>query len=473
MSEYDIVIGLEIHAELKTKTKVFCACKNQFGSIPNSNTCPVCVGLPGSLPVLNREAVKKTILAGLVIDGIINERGIFERKNYFYPDLSKAYQISQLENSIVLGGHITLDSGKKIRINRIHLEEDAGKLTHRTEAVGTLIDYNRGGIPLAECVTEPDISSVEEAVEFLSKLQQRFIYAGVADCKMEEGGMRCDVNLSVKKKGASVLGTRTETKNLNSFKMVARAIEFEAKRQIELLESGERIVQETRKWDDNKGKGFAMRSKETSQDYRYFPDPDLLWIKISKEDIESLKKELPMLPEQRKQKYMTEYGLPEYDANVLTSKKEWSDYYDECCAFAKNKKALANWIMVDMLAKMKEEPQNNAMPLSPKQLGDVVNLLEDKKISRTNAKDLFLGLWRTSLDAFSLAKESGWLEGVADDVLHGIVESVILNNPKAVQDYALDSDRVFRFFVGQVMKETKGKANAEIVSRFLKEFLHD
>ena len=275
MQDYDIVIGLEVHAELKTKSKVFCSCKNQFGSLPNTNCCPVCVGLPGALPILNKKAVELVIKAGLSIDSEINNLAVFERKNYFYPDLAKAYQISQLVRPICVGGYIDLKE-RRVRVNRIHLEEDAGKLIHSTQAIGTLIDYNRGGVPLMELVTEPDITSADEAVEFLTKLRQRYIFADVADCKMEQGGMRCDVNISVKPKGSTVLGERTEMKNLNSFKSVHRAITYEANRQIEILRNGGKISQETRKWDDNHGKSISMRKKETSQDYRYFPDPDML-----------------------------------------------------------------------------------------------------------------------------------------------------------------------------------------------------
>ena len=317
MQDYDIVIGLEVHSELKTNSKVFCSCKNQFGQEPNTNCCPVCVGLPGALPVLNKKAVELVIKAGLTMDCEINDIAVFERKNYFYPDLAKAYQISQLVKPICVGGHIDLEN-KTVRLNRIHLEEDAGKLVHSTAAIGTLIDYNRGGVPLMELVTEPDISSADEAVEFLTKLRQRLIYAGVAECKMEQGGMRCDVNISVKKRGSLELGERTEMKNLNSFKSVYRAINYEANRQIEVLKNGGKIVQETRKWDDNHNRSISMRKKETSSDYRYFPDPDMLAVEIPREDVEALRKTLPLMPEELKARYISEYGLSEYESEILT-----------------------------------------------------------------------------------------------------------------------------------------------------------
>ena len=354
---YDVVIGLEIHAELNTKTKVFCSCKNQFGDEPNTNTCPVCTGMPGALPILNRHAVELAIKSGLSFGCAISPYSVFERKNYFYPDLSKAYQISQLVYPLCVGGKIVLDSGKTIRLNRIHLEEDAGKLTHISKAVGTLVDYNRGGTPLIEMVTEPDISSADEAVEFLKKVREALVFEGIANCKMEEGGMRCDVNLSLKPKGSKEYGTRTEMKNLNSFKSVQRAIEYEAKRQAEILSTGGVIVQETRKWDDDKGKSSAMRTKEQAQDYRYFPDPDLLPLEISKEDVEAIAKEMVMLPADRRNMYVEKFGLPEYDAQILTSTKYISDYFEKCVSYFDAPKKISNWIMVDLLKLVKEQDE--------------------------------------------------------------------------------------------------------------------
>ena len=468
MQEYDVVIGLEVHSELKTNAKVFCSCKNQFGQTPNTNCCPVCVGLPGALPVLNKKAVELVIKAGLTMDCEINDLAVFERKNYFYPDLAKAYQISQLVRPICIGGKIKLKN-KEVRLNRIHLEEDAGKLVHSTAAIGTLIDYNRGGVPLMELVTEPDISSAEEAVEFLTKLRQRLIFAGVAECKMEQGGMRCDVNISVKKKGSKELGERTEMKNLNSFKSVYRAINYEANRQIEVLENGGKIVQETRKWDDNHGKSVSMRKKETSSDYRYFPDPDMLAVEIPREDVENLKKTLPLMPEELKAKYMTEYGLTEYESDILTKEKDLSDYFNETVENFNKPKEVSNWILTEVLSKLKEG--NDEILISPKDLAKILKLVENKTVTRTNAKEILTRVWENGEDIDKLAKEYGG--NVDNEALKKIVETIINGNPKAVEDYRTSDtpEKVFRWFIGQVMKETRGKANAVKAEEYVKELL--
>ena len=468
MQEYDVVIGLEVHSELKTNAKVFCSCKNQFGQAPNTNCCPVCVGLPGALPVLNKKAVELVIKAGLTMDCEINDLAVFERKNYFYPDLAKAYQISQLVRPICIGGKIKLKN-KEVRLNRIHLEEDAGKLVHSTAAIGTLIDYNRGGVPLMELVTEPDISSAEEAVEFLTKLRQRLIFAGVAECKMEQGGMRCDVNISVKKKGSKELGERTEMKNLNSFKSVYRAINYEANRQIEVLENGGKIVQETRKWDDNHGKSVSMRKKETSSDYRYFPDPDMLAVEIPREDVENLKKTLPLMPEELKVKYMTEYGLTEYESDILTKEKDLSDYFNETVENFNKPKEVSNWILTEVLSKLKEG--NDEILISPKDLAKILKLVENKTVTRTNAKEILTRVWENGEDIDKLAKEYGG--NVDNEALKKIVETIINGNPKAVEDYRTSDtpEKVFRWFIGQVMKETRGKANAVKAEEYVKELL--
>ncbi len=468
MQEYDVVIGLEVHSELKTNAKVFCSCKNQFGQAPNTNCCPVCVGLPGALPVLNKKAVQLVIKAGLTMDCEINNLAVFERKNYFYPDLAKAYQISQLVRPICIGGHIELKN-KKVRLNRIHLEEDAGKLVHSTAAIGTLIDYNRGGVPLMELVTEPDISSADEAVEFLTKLRQRLIFAGVAECKMEQGGMRCDVNISVKKKGSNVFGERTEMKNLNSFKSVYRAIQYESKRQIEVLENGGKIVQETRKWDDNHGKSVSMRKKETSSDYRYFPDPDMLAVEISKENVEEIRKTLPPMPEELKERYIGEYGLSEYESDILTKEKELSDYFNETIKNINNPKEVSNWILTEVLNKVKDE--DGEIKISPKELAELIKLVEKKTVTRTNAKEMLTRIWENGEKIENLVKDFGG--NVEDDELKTIVENIIKNNPKAVDDYKTSPtpEKVFRWFIGQVMKETRGKANASKAEEYVKELL--
>lgn len=468
MQDYDIVIGLEVHSELKTNSKVFCSCKNQFGQEPNTNCCPVCVGLPGALPVLNKKAVELVIKAGLTMDCEINDIAVFERKNYFYPDLAKAYQISQLVKPICVGGHIDLEN-KTVRLNRIHLEEDAGKLVHSTAAIGTLIDYNRGGVPLMELVTEPDISSADEAVEFLTKLRQRLIYAGVAECKMEQGGMRCDVNISVKKRGSLELGERTEMKNLNSFKSVYRAINYEANRQIEVLKNGGKIVQETRKWDDNHNRSISMRKKETSSDYRYFPDPDMLAVEIPREDVEALRKTLPLMPEELKARYISEYGLSEYESEILTRENHLSDYFNKTISFYNNPKEVCNWILTEILSRI-ESSEN--ISISPENLAKLLKLVESKEVTRTNAKEMLSRIMENGEEIEALIKEYGG--GVDETALKALVENIVISNPKAVEDYKTSDtpEKVFRWFTGQVMKETKGKANASKAEEFIRELLN-
>ena len=467
MKQYDIVIGLEIHAELNTKTKVFCGCKNEFGSEPNTNCCPVCVGLPGALPVLNKKAVELTIKAGLALGCEINDLAVFERKNYFYPDLSKAYQISQLVRPLCLGGGIELESGKFVRLNRIHLEEDAGKLIHKKATIGTLVDYNRGGIPLMEMVTEPDISSADEAIEFLMNLRRTLIYAGIANCKMEEGGMRCDVNLSIKEKGSDVLGTRTEMKNLNSFKMVKRAIEYEAKRQIEALENGEKIVQQTRKWDDNKGKSFPMRSKENSNDYRYFPDPDLLSIEIAREDVEEIRATIPPLAQDRKKIYVEKYNLPEYDAKILTNEKFVSDYFEKALSLLNMPKQISNWIMTEVLRELKDhETEDLEQIITAQNLVAIIKAVEDGKISRPNSKALFEIIVQKTLAgenvaALDVAKDAGMLGGFDDAALENSINEVLVEFADAMKDFEKSPDKVIRFYMGKVMQKSKGLANPQ------------
>lgn len=463
IEDYDIVIGLEVHAELKTKTKVFCSCRNEFGDEPNSNCCPVCVGLPGALPIINKKAVELTIMAGLTIGSSFSEVAVFERKNYFYPDLAKSYQISQLEKPICVGGQITLDSGKNIRINRIHLEEDAGKLIHKNDRIGTLIDYNRGGVPLIEMVTEPDISSGAEAVEFLTKYRSLLMFAGVADCKMEQGGLRCDVNLSVKRKGQKELGTRTEMKNLNSFKMVQRAIEYEAKRQIEELEAGKQIVQETRKWDDNRGKSFAMRSKEESQDYRYFPDPDILAVKITQQDIDRAKSQMPESAMSKKERYVHELKLPEYDAKILTSDKQTALFFESVLALTGEAKETSNWIMTDVLKKCKEKDvESKEEVISSKNLAYIINATKSKQLTRVNAKELFERVCFTKLDAKEEAEKLGFLSTISSLELDKLINDVFLENQKAILDYEKEPVKVENYFIGQLMKKTAGKADVAV-----------
>ena len=469
--DYDVVIGLEVHAELNTNTKVFCSCPNHFGSDTNTNCCPVCIGLPGALPILNKKAVELTIKAGLCMGCRINDIAVFERKNYFYPDLSKAYQISQLERPICIGGGVQLDNGKFIRLNRIHLEEDAGKLIHKNASIGTLIDYNRGGVPLIEMVSEPDITSADEAVEYLNKLRNNLVYAGIADCKMEQGGMRCDVNLSVKKKGSDELGTRTEMKNLNSFRSVQRAIEYETMRQIELVEAGGVVRQETRKWDDEKGESFSMRSKESANDYRYFPDPDLLSVKIERDLVEKLKAELPKLPMERRKIYLEEYSLPEYDVDILLSQKEISDFFDEALTYYNEPKTLSNWIMTEVLKYVKTEEEFK-MPLKAKALTEVLEMYDQKALSQANAKSLIEKLINEGGDAKELAKKYNLINDISDDAVEEALKQIIEANPKAREDYKVNPDKISTFFVGQVMRATKGKANPDKVKELLNKYLN-
>jgi len=464
MKDYDVVIGLEIHAELKTNTKVFCSCKNAFGSEPNTNVCPVCIGLPGTLPIINKKAVELAIKAGLCMGCEISPVAVFERKNYFYPDLCKAYQISQLQKPICLGGGIKLDSGKFIRLNRIHLEEDAGKLIHVNSTVGTLIDYNRGGVPLIEIVTEPDITCAEDAVEFLAKLKSNLIFGGIADCRMEQGGMRCDVNLSVKPKGSDKLGTRTEMKNLNSFKMVQRAIKYEAERQIEVLEEGGTIKQQTRKWDDNRNKSFTMRSKEEAQDYRYFPDPDILSISISRELVDHIKGEIPRLAPERIAYYMETLSLPEYDSKILTSEYYIAEYFEACLAAFDKPKVVSNWVMTEVLRKQKESLTEdlNAV-ISVKNLVDIMKMVEDKTITRSNGKELFELVAFSGKDARKTAEEEGMIVKFDEGALTKTIDEVFEQNSKAVPDYKKDPEKVTNFFIGQTMRMTKGTAKIEFI----------
>lgn len=466
MKEYDVVIGLEIHAELKTKTKVFCSCKNEFGAEPNQNTCPVCTGMPGALPIINKKAVELCIKSGLCFGSSISNYAVMERKNYFYPDLSKAYQISQMVYPICIGGEIQLSNGKIKRLNRIHLEEDAGKLTHISKSIGSLVDYNRGGTPLIEIVTEPDFSSAEEVDEFLKRVREALVFADIADCKMEEGGMRCDVNLSLKEKGSSILGTRTEMKNLNSFKSVMRAIEYEIKRQTEVLNSGEKVTQETRKWDDAKGKNTTMRSKEEAQDYRYFPDPDILPISISQEDIERIKREMPLLPVQRRKLYIEEFGLPKYDAEILTISKYISDYFETCVKLFNMPKKISNWIMVDLFKLIKEQEQVS-FPISPEHLVEIIKMVEEKTINKTVGIQLLEKVIETKEDPKSIANQMGLLTTISEEQILSILQKLKNENPKVCNDYKTSGEKVVGFIIGYVMKNTGGKANSMLVKKLI------
>lgn len=466
--QYDVIIGLEVHAELKTQTKCFCSCKNEYSKIPNSNCCPVCVGLPGALPILNKYAVEQTIRAGLALGFEINNTAIFERKNYFYPDLSKAYQISQLEKPICINGHLRVGE-KDIPINRIHLEEDAGKLVH--EGNQTYIDYNRGGVPLIELVTdalkEPHMETADEAIEFLTKLKQIYIYAGVSDCELEKGQMRADVNISLKPKGSKEFGTKVEMKNIMGFRSIHRAIEYEIERQKEILDDGGTIEQETRKWDFEKCESYTLRSKENAEDYRYFPDPDLLAVHISNEDIERIKSTLPILPSQLREKFINEYGLSEYDTDVILAEKEVTDLFNECLKLYFKPKTVANWITTEILARIKGGAK---LDISKENLVWIMMAVDERKIQRNSAKDLLSFVWGTSLNAEDEAKKQGTLADLSDDFVMEILDKVLTEKSQVVEQFKREQDpKILNFLVGQVMKETRGKASAQDVMEKLKE----
>ncbi len=467
--DYDVFIGLEIHVEQKTNTKIFCSCRNAFGSEPNTNCCPVCLGLPGALPIINQQAVRNTIKAGLALGCEINDIAVFERKNYFYPDLAKTYQISQLVKPICLGGGVQLDNGKFVKLNRIHLEEDAGKLIHVNEKVGSLIDFNRAGVPLMEIVTEGLISPMEnadEVVEFVTKLRNTIIYTGVAECKMEEGGMRVDVNLSVRPKGSTEYGTRTEMKNLNSYKLITKAISYEMARQIAVIEAGGKVTQETRRWNDALEQTESLRSKEDSQDYRYFPDPDILAISIDRYEVKRIQGTLPILPERLRKIFKEEYGLPEYDIEVILKDKDTSKFYTDCVELFNEPKTISNWLMTNVMAKVKEGITGE-IEISPKQFTDIISMTTARKISKQNAMEIFSQVWGTTQDVPSLAKSLGMLNDMSSDELYKIIDDILVANPQAVNQYATDGDKILNFLTGQTMRMTKGKADSKLVRDYL------
>lgn len=472
---YVPVIGLEVHTELKTNSKIFCSCKNEFNPNPNVNCCPICVGMPGALPSLNKKAVEYTVKAGLALNCEINTITRWERKNYFYPDLPKAYQISQAQAPICLGGYMEIETQngpKKIRINHIHLEEDAGKLVH-SQFGGSLIDYNRGGVPLIEIVTEPDIASADEAIAFLENLRALLKYIGVSDCRMEQGSLRCDVNISLHKPGEP-FGTRVEMKNLASFKAVHRAINYEISRQTEILNSGGKIEQETRRWDDEKGRSFSMRSKEDAQDYRYFPDADLPQVNISREFVEKVKNTLPLLPKERAQKYISEYNLPQYDAQILTSERAIADFFDECVAVYNNPKMISNWIMTDVMRKLKEsDSEEIKLPISAKNFAKMLKLHADNVINQPAAKTLFEYMWDkdSQTDPEELVQKLNLAQISDAGELENIIKDIIDKNPAAANDVRSGNKKAIAFFVGQVMKATKGKANPKTVNEILEKLL--
>ena len=463
MKQYETVIGLEVHVELATRTKIFCGCSTAFGGAPNTHTCPVCTGMPGSLPVLNKKVVEFALKAGLATNCHINQYCKYDRKNYFYPDNPQNYQISQLYLPICHDGWVEIQTSagkKKIRIHEMHMEEDAGKLIHDEWEDCSLVDYNRSGVPLIEIVSEPDMRSAEEVIAYLEKLRCTMQYLGVSDCKLQEGSMRADVNLSIREVGSDTFGTRTEMKNLNSFKAIARAIEGERERQIELLEMGRPVVQETRRWDDNKESSHAMRSKEDAKDYRYFPDPDLPPIHISDQWIQDTKSQLPEFREEKQQRYQKEYGLPAYDAEILTESRHLADLFEETATLSGNPKKTANWFMGEVLRLVKEkgmEPEK--VHFSAKHLADLLDMVEKKQVSAQNAKRVFEKVFDQDIDPVVYIEEKG-LKIVEDTgLLKSTVTRILDENPEPLTQLLEGKDKVMGYFVGLIMKELKGKAN--------------
>ncbi len=473
--QYETVIGLEVHVELATKTKIFCGCSTAFGGAPNTHTCPVCTGMPGSLPVLNKQVVEYAVAVGLATNCQITQYCKFDRKNYFYPDNPQNYQISQLYLPICRNGHVDIETEqgtKAIGIHEIHMEEDAGKLIHDEWEDCSLVDYNRSGVPLIEIVSEPDMRSAEEVIAYLEKLRMTVQYLGASDCKLNEGSMRADVNLSVREVGAKEFGTRTEMKNLNSFKAITHAIEGERERQIELLESGKEVVQETRRWDDAKEYSYAMRSKEDAQDYRYFPDPDLVPVYISDEWLAAIRDKQPEFREAKMARYKEEFDIPEYDIGIITDSKHMADLFEETVAICKQPKKVSNWLMGETLRLLKEKSMDpEDIRFSPENLAKLIGLVDAKAINSSVAKEVFEVMFEQDVDPEHYVEEKG-LKTVNDEgALRKTIEEVIAANPQSVEDYHNGKDRAIGFLVGQTMKAMKGKADPALVNQILKELL--
>jgi len=469
--KYEAVIGLEVHAQLLTNTKLFCGCSTKFGSPPNTNVCPVCLGHPGTLPVTNKQAIEFSVLMGLAVNCRINKSSVFARKNYFYPDLPKGYQISQFEEPICEDGFIEIsyedEKLKIIRIKRIHLEEDAGKSIH-DQGSGTLVDLNRCGTPLIEIVTEPDISSAKEAYEYLTSLKQIITYLGICDGNMEEGSLRCDANVSVRLKGEKELGTKTEVKNMNSFRNVERAIDFEINRQVEIIEDGGIVTQETLLWNADLNEVFPMRSKEESHDYRYFPDPDLLPVIVSEEWKNKIVNYMPELPKVRKQRFINDYKIPEYDSEILTSSKELADYYENVLRVTDDYKSASNWVMGDILKVINENKISiTEFIVSPDNIGKLINLINNKTISTTIGKEVFAELLKENKDPQIIINEKNLVQISDSSQLETIIDEIIASNEKQVEEYRNGKEKVLGFLVGQIMRETKGKANPQVVNEIL------
>lgn len=473
--KYEAVIGLEVHAQMLTDTKIFCGCSTKFGSEPNTQTCPVCIGMPGVLPVLNKKALEFAIRTGFATNCKISSCSRFARKNYFYPDLPKGYQISQFENPICEHGYIEIvvDSEiKKIGITRIHMEEDAGKNIHEGTGNYSFVDLNRTGVPLMEIVSEPDIRSPKEAAEYMKKLRTILRYLGVCDGNMEQGSLRCDANVSIRPVGQKEYGTRAEVKNINSFKFVEKALEYEIKRQIRVIEDGGRVIQETRLWDSNKNMTESMRGKEEAHDYRYFPEPDLVPIMADKMWIDEIKAALPELPDVRRKRFVSEYGIPEYDADLLTSEKAIAEWFEQAVKAGGQPKAVSNWMMGDLMRLLNEENKTiEACPLKPQHLAVMLGLIDKGTISGKIAKTVFEEMYKTGKDAESVVSDKGLVQVSDEGVIEKAIDDVITKSPKEVERFKAGEEKLLGFFVGQVMKATKGKANPQLLNELLKKKL--
>ncbi|SEM43843.1 aspartyl/glutamyl-tRNA(Asn/Gln) amidotransferase subunit B [Paenibacillus sp. cl141a] len=475
-SKYETVIGLEVHVELHTHSKIFCGCSTAFGAPPNTHTCPICLGHPGVLPVLNRQAVEYAIKAAMALNCTIGDVSKFDRKNYFYPDSPKAYQISQYDQPIGENGWIDIEvdgKTKRIGITRLHLEEDAGKLTHVDGGYASLVDFNRVGTPLVEIVSEPEISTPEEAKAYLEKMRAIMQYCDVSDVKMEEGSLRCDANISLRPWGQKEFGTKAELKNMNSFRGVQRGLEYEQFRQAEILDEGGVIVQETRRWDEAQAKTFSMRGKEQAHDYRYFPDPDLVSVHISEEWKEAVRATIPELPDARKARYASEYGLPDYDAAVITSSKLLADFFEDSLNYTKDAKSVSNWIMGDLLGYLNSNSlELSEVKITGQGLGEMIGLIEKGTISSKIAKTVFKEMLESGKLPAQIVEEKGLVQISDEGAIKGIVEQVVANNPQSVEDYKAGKQKAIGFLVGQVMKESKGKANPALANKLLVEVLN-
>jgi len=476
--KYEAVIGLEVHAQLLTKSKVFCGCSTKFGAEANTQVCPVCLGMPGTLPVLNRTAVEYAIKMALATHCKVNRKSIFARKNYFYPDLPKGYQISQYNEPLTQKGYVDIEvngAKKRIGITRIHMEEDAGKLLHGEsyeDADYSFVDLNRAGVPLIEIVSEPDIRTSEEAVEYLKALRDILVYLEICDGNMEEGSFRCDANVSVRPVGQKEFGTKTELKNINSFKFVQKAIEYEINRQIEVVEDGGKVIQETRLFDSDKGITISMRSKEEAHDYRYFPEPDLLPLQIDEAWITEITSTLPELPAEKRERFTKDYGIPSYDAGVLTASKELANYYEECVKLFNQPKVVSNWVMGELLRLLKEDNRDvKDCPVKPCNMVKLIKMVDAGAVNLKTAKEVFEDVYKTGKDPEAIVKEKGLVQVSDEGALIKAIDEVIAANPKEVAEYKAGKEKLFSFFIGQTMKATKGQANPQVLNKLVKERL--